>query len=120
MSNFQDASWAWIRECFGEEFAHSQEERTLRFLEEALELAQAAGLNRQDAEHLVDYVYNRPAGEVKQEVGGVVVCLGALCSAAGIDMERAGWEEHARCKLHTDRIRQKHLAKGPGIRTGHE
>lgn len=120
LGNFQEDNWAWIRECFGEEFARSKKERALRFIEEALEVVQASGLTQGEALTLVDYVFSRPVGEVKQEVGGAVVCLAALCSASEMDMMTAAFTELERCKLNTDRIRQKHAGKGPGIRTGHE
>lgn len=119
MSNFQDENWTWIHECFGDAFASSRTERALRFLEEALELAQSSGIGRDYAGRLLDYVFGRPAGEVRQEVGGVMVCLAALCSQAGVDMEQAGWDELRRCHLNTKRIREKHLSKAIGIRTSH-
>jgi hypothetical protein len=61
MSNFQNENWTWIIECFGEDFARSQAERGLRFLEEALELCQASGMPKAHALRLIDYVYDRPA-----------------------------------------------------------
>jgi len=120
LGNFQEDNWAWIRECFGEESASSKKERVLRFIEEALELAQAAGLSQGECLTMVDYVFSRSVGEPKQETGGTVVCLAALCSAMGFDMMTAAFVELERCKLNTGRIREKHFNKGPGIRTGHD
>jgi NTP pyrophosphatase (non-canonical NTP hydrolase) len=115
--SFQQQNWEWILECFGERFARSTEERALRFLEEALELAQAAGIDRDHALTVVSYVYDRAVGETRQEVGGTMVCLAALCSQLGIDLDEAAWRELARCRLNTEKIRGKHLAKPLGIRT---
>ncbi len=42
------------------------------------ELVQAVGTSREDALRLVEYVYTRPVGELRQEIGGVMVTLAAL------------------------------------------
>ena len=89
-------------------------ERTHRFLEEALELAQANGCSREDAWALVDYVYDRPVGTPGLEVGGVMVTLAALCSAGMIDMDEAGDRELKRNWERIDTIRAKQAAKPPG------
>lgn len=71
-------------------------ERRHRFLEEAIELAQASGCTREDARIIVDYVFDRPAGAQEQEVGGVMVTLAALCNALKLTMSDAGDKELAR------------------------
>lgn len=71
-------------------------ERIMRFLEEALELAQAEGMNEQEVERVVSYVYGRPAGESFQEVGGVMVTLAAFCFRRGIDLQLAALTEFDR------------------------
>lgn len=103
----------WIRTCFGSKIADHQMERNYRFLEEALELVQALGATRQDALDLVDYVFNRPTGEPKQEVGGVMVCLAALCAANSISLLDAAETELTRITdpVVMEKIRQKHLNK---------
>ena len=80
-------------------------ERSFRFIEEALELAQATGLTKEEVLRVVDYVYSRPVGEPKQEVGGVMVTLAILCSAADIDLEDASWLEFKR--IDTAEMKQK-------------
>ena len=60
---------------------------------------------------LVDYVYNRPAGEVWQEVGGVMVTLAALCLAHEIDMHLAAEVELHRIWGKIEQIRKKQAAK---------
>ncbi|MBK5061728.1 hypothetical protein IQ290_16035 [Burkholderia sp. R-70199] len=83
-------------ECFGAEIAADKFERNHRFFEEATEAVQANGMTRSEAHQLVDYAFNRPIGELHQEVGGVMVTLAALCLASGIDMHAAGETELAR------------------------
>ena len=66
---------------------------------------------RELAHQLVDYTYGRPVGEARQEVGGVVTTLSALCSAQGIDMHDAAEAELARIWTKIDVIRAKQAAK---------
>ena len=108
---FQDAVFEWARKCFGLVIAHDLMERKHRFLEEALELGQSFGVTRSEALQLVDYVYGRPTGAPEQEVGGTMVTLAALCSAASIDMEEAARAELKRCWQNIERIRAKQLIK---------
>lgn len=84
---------AWCAEAFGSDHAASVPERALRLIEEAVEAAQAAGINSVMAHRLVDHVYSRPAGELEQELGGVGLTLLALASAAGMDADHAEQQE---------------------------
>lgn len=54
-------------------------ERGCRQLEESLELAQALGVDEDKAQLLLAHVFGRPAGVVKQEIGG---CMTTLLAAA--------------------------------------
>lgn len=118
MESFQHRVDAWMQECFGAEVSSDRVERFFRFLEEALELAQAMGCTEKEARALVAYVFGRPAGEPAQEVGGVMVTLAALVNAAELpDIEACAWSEISRCEGKIDRIRAKHAAKPKGIRT---
>lgn len=90
---------AWMQECFGPEITSDKIERADRFLEEALELAQATGWSADRGHALVDYVFARPVGEIGQEVGGVMVTLAALCNVFEVDIE-------AEAKREVDRITQ--------------
>lgn len=73
----------WCAAAFGTGQASSVEQRGLRLLEEAIEAYQAAGCNREQAHKLVDYVFSRPAGDLRQELGGVGITLLALANASG-------------------------------------
>ena len=99
--------------CFGQKISLDKCERNHRFIEEALELVQACGCSKKDVLMLVDYVYDRPVGEIKQEAGGAMITLAALCIANGIDMYICGFIELQRIWGKIDQIRAKQATK-PG------
>lgn len=86
----------WCRDAFGAGQASSVPQRGVRLLEEAIEAAQAAGADRDMAHKLVDYIFDRPAGELSQELGGVGVTVLALAAAAGLSADQAECTEIAR------------------------
>lgn len=114
LHTFQRNVREWCVQCFGEDVTNDVVERTHRFFEEAAELCQALGMSRHDADTLLDYVYGRPAGEPKQEVGGTMVTLAALASAANIELDRAAVTELMRILGKVDEIRAKHATKAHG------
>ena len=114
ITSFQKRVEEWLSACFSASVRQDRYERTHRFLEEALELAQANGCTRKDAFALVDYVYSRPRGNPELEVGGVIVTLAGLCSASNIDMQAAGNQELDRNWKRIESIRAKHAAKPHG------
>lgn len=114
METFQERVSAWIHHAFGPEVASDKTERSWRFLEESLELVQASGVSVEDAQKLVAYVYSRPVGELKQEVGGVMTTLATLCSAHGIDMDKCALDELERVWKKIDVIREKQKNKPHG------
>jgi hypothetical protein len=111
---FQRRVAEWMTACFPRSSLSDVSERTHRFLEEALELAQAQGCPREDALALLDYVYGRPEGERDQEVGGVLVTLAGLCNATGVSMDDAGDRELERNWARIDRIRRKQAVRPQG------
>lgn len=111
---FQDRVSAFVIECFGKTIAADISERTHRYIEESLELAQSMGCPKEDITMLLDYVYGRPKGEPHQEVGGVMVTLGALCAARGLDMHRDGETELARIYTIIDKLRAKQASRPKG------
>jgi len=76
----------WVRTRIGPEHMNRRE-RAMRLLEEVVELAQAEGVTFAQAWMQAVHVYERPAGEPKQEAGGVAVCLLAWCASIGISLE---------------------------------
>lgn len=109
--DFQSRVQHWMMACFGPEISADKIERNHRFIEEALELVQANGCTRDEAHQLVDYVFDRPVGEVAQETGGVMVTLAALCLANGTSMHECGEVELARVWQKIETIRAKQAAK---------
>lgn len=109
--DFQGRVHEWMLTCFSVNSAFDPVERNHRFLEESLELVQSLGLTKSEALQLVDYVYGRPAGEAKQEVGGVLVTLAALCTAAGLSMTACSELEVKRIWTKIEQIRAKQAAK---------
>jgi NTP pyrophosphatase (non-canonical NTP hydrolase) len=85
------------------------QQRIMRFLEEALELAQALGMTEAECQRVARYVFSRPIGQPGQEVGGVMVTLAALCHKTGIDMQGEADREAAR--IDTSEMRLKIFEK---------
>jgi hypothetical protein len=113
-SSYQDRVKEWLAACFPLSVHSDRRERTHRFLEEALELAQANGCSGEDAQALIEYVYSRPAGRPELEVGGVMVTLAGLCIATSTDMAEAGDCELQRNWEWVDAIRGKQTSKPNG------
>jgi hypothetical protein len=113
-NDFQQRVAAWLTECFGVEAASDRAERAHRFLEEALELAQAAGCSRDEAIALVEYVFSRPPGGFESEVGGTLVTLSGLCTAHAVSLTGCGETELQRNEARTHHIRQKWARKPAG------
>ena len=109
--SFQSKVDEWVLACFGQAVRDSQIERGHRFLEESIELAQAAGVTKAECLQLIDYVFNRPTGTVQQEVGGTLITLAALCATFNVDMDNEGNAELARIWGKIDLIRAKHATK---------
>jgi len=111
MERYQNAVGKWMLACFSDEITSDILERNHRFLEEALELVQSLECTKSEAHQLVDYVFNRPVGEPKQELGGVMVTLAALSNTWGMQMELEGLEELKRIWKRIPEIRAKQAAK---------
>lgn len=106
----------WIEATFGPTFGaditRSSRERALRFLEEAVETAQAGGVPRWQAVSIVHRAFDRPVGEIAQEIGGAFVCLEALAEAVGIDADAECEREFARVQTTSPEERAaRHAAK---------
>lgn len=104
----------WVAETFGPILKHpfAVSERGLRFLEEAVELAQASGVPEKKAHELIYRAYGKPAGEVRQEAAQSLILLLALANANGFDVGRVANEEWARIEKlgqehFRDRMRRK-------------
>lgn len=114
MCFFQAACVEWGHQVFaGTEITSDPLERSLRFAEEALELVQSTGLTREEVLKVVDYVFNRPKGEIGQEVGGTIVCLAMLCEANQLSLTDEAVREFVRVDSPEmrEKIKTKHAAK---------
>lgn len=108
---YQERVRAWAVACFGEVIPDDVRERSHRFVEEALELAQASGCTEAEARQLVSYVFNRPKGELAQEAGAAALTLAALCSALKLNMDAVAEAELARVWTRASAIRAKQASK---------
>jgi cyanophycinase-like exopeptidase len=90
----QDATWEWCKTTVPGSVSRAT--RASRFLEEAVELAQAAGMSPAQAFTIVDYVFQRRPGEPSQEVGGVMITLSILATSLGISVDEAWCAEFDR------------------------
>lgn len=107
----QAAVLDWVRSTFGEATL-APEERIMRFLEEAIELAQAEELAPERIHALIDHVYSKPPGEPVQEVGGVSVTLLAYCEMRGISADHSEKTEFERVlSIPADHFRKRHDIK---------
>lgn len=104
-------SLAWAMSCFGIDRARSRKERSMRVLEEAIELAQACGHTRASCVAQIDATFSNPSGEVKQEAAGVMVTLAAFCGLHGFDMDELFTKEFSRCIEMSGEIRAKNFKK---------
>lgn len=103
---------AWCAAAFGYDHAASLPLRGLRLAEEAIEAAQAAGSDRATLHRLIDHVYDRPAGDMYQELGGVGITLLALGAAAGMSVDAAERDELTRIlSKPLDHFRERNDAK---------
>lgn len=80
----QSAILQWANATLGEATASNTGERIRRFVEEAIELVQAAGLDKQALHNIIDHIYAKPAVQMAQEIGQVGVSLLGLSEHLGI------------------------------------
>lgn len=115
MKKFQSNVEEWMLRVFGSEVLMNKKERIHRFMEEAMELAQSLGYTLEEAKTMMDYVWSRPEGDPDQEVGGVMHCLAALCTANEISLQQASDEILEYCEGRSGSILQKHSNKPDSI-----
>lgn len=92
----QNTVATWVVRCFGSACLFSIHERVSRFIEEACELAQACGFPQGRIAELVEHVYRKPIGEVRQEVGGTQVALEGLAASLSLSVSSAANDEVTR------------------------
>ena len=101
----------WAHETFGD-VALDPYERALRFVEEAVELAQAIGLDANEVSAIIGRVYARPAGDVQREVGQCLACFETLARVLKVDSDHEATAELARVKaIPREEWARRHGAK---------
>jgi len=73
---------AWACATFGP-VAKVRSERLMRFVEEAIELAHADGMERSMLDAIAGRIYGRDRGEIKQEIGQAQACLETYAESIG-------------------------------------
>ena len=85
--------------------------RALRFLEEAIELAQSAGLSMDDIESMMVSVYVKEPGYLPQEIGGCCTALMAFSSCEQSDLFTLAQMELERMWRDIDKIKERNKRK---------
>lgn len=102
---------AWAHETFGD-IALDPAERTMRFVEEAIELAMACNMPRATVEKIVDRVYTRRQGCIDVEVAQCQVTLELLAKVQRIDLDAVATEEFYRVQsIPKEEWSRRHGAK---------
>jgi hypothetical protein len=111
MSARAEAILAWTVRTFGRVADHPHE-RAMRFLEEAMELAQSCGLSRETANAITERAYSRRAGEIDKELAQAGMTLEALAAHLGLDLSSAITNEFSRVReIPQEEWERRHAAK---------
>lgn len=109
------ARQAWVLEWAVAAFGDASKnpvERGMRVAEEAVELAQAMGAQREEMHALVEFIFAKPPGDIVREVGQVALTLDAAAEIFGINAQAEGWNELRRVlKLDPAKLRERHAKK---------
>lgn len=101
MKQLVKLAYDWAVRSFGTHNVDHMPMRALRLAEEAVELAQAHGLDKEKMHHLVDVVYSRPIGDPYKELGGVLMCAYVMSAAQKLDPTDVFADELNRCLCKT-------------------
>lgn len=112
VTHMQERVALWVERTFGKKVLTDRDERGLRLVEETVELAQALGIPKDRLHLVIDRVYDRPVGEVNQEIAGSFVTLAAAATACDVDLFRAAATELARIEnKDPEHFRQRNREK---------
>lgn len=101
----------WGDQCFGNEINHNPQERILRLIEEAFEVAQVLKIPKGAIVAQLQHTYSRPVGEINDELAGVTICLYLLAEALGIDCDANFFFTLHKCWDRINEIREKQKTK---------
>jgi len=111
MDRVQNSLARWLIEALGEETLRNPQDRALRVLEEAIELAQAVGITESKAREQVAHTYSRPPGDPLQEIAGVMNAGFMAAESFRESAHRLCMKELGRAWMHIDLIREKNKTK---------
>lgn len=101
----------WARETFGPS-AYRSDERVVRFVEEAIELAQAHGIKPETLHKVIERCYERPMGTPYREFSQAAATLETYGALMGWSVDEAVDVEWARVQtLNAEKLRARHKAK---------
>jgi hypothetical protein len=102
---------AWAADTFGPVALHP-DERAARFIEEALELAHAEGLQLTTILRIAARVYECPKGRTPKEVGQAMATLECLAENLGLSADAECTREFARVRgIPKEEWTRRHDAK---------
>lgn len=96
-----DIAWDWGCRCFGSSHMRNWRVRSLRQIEESVELAQALEVPKAKVLEVIEQVYSRPHGHTYQEAGGTLVTTLMLLRSLKLDPETVFTDEIKRCLAKT-------------------
>lgn len=101
----------WAIQTFGP-IAVDRRERARRFLEEAIELGHAEGIDRNMVQGIADRVYARSAGDTGREIGQAMATLEVLAINLGYSTSREMEREFDRVRtIPRDQWQRRHQSK---------
>lgn len=101
----------WAIATFGP-VAADRRERAMRFVEEAIELAQSCGLDRRTIDAIAERAYSRRAGTLDRELAQAGMTLEALAENIGFDLSRLIGDEFNRVReVPKEEWARRHAAK---------
>lgn len=112
MEYLRQLTFDWAVRAFGSEHVMDERVRGIRFVEEAVELAQVLGASKEKLIKVIDVVYSRPPGEIQNEIGGVMMTLAVLCYRFNLDPDKCFRDELQRVlQLPEDHFTKRNQAK---------
>lgn len=101
----------WAVAMFGG-VALERRERLDRFMEEAIELAHADGMDGLRLQRIIDRVYSRSRGEVSKEIGQAQACLETYAENIGLSSDYLAGKEFERVRaIPQEEWARRHEAK---------